>query len=55
MPGCAIQGRRLITPLSKEEYVNAIIGKLKKDTSLNLTDEQLQQRALETVQNWKTI
>lgn len=54
-PICAIQGRRLVTPLTREEYVTASAAKMMKDTSLKYTEEQCRQIAEQTVGHWNTI
>lgn len=38
-PTCAINGRRLVTPITREEYINAAIAKMMKDTSLKYTQD----------------
>lgn len=54
-PSFSINGRRLITPLTKEEYINAQAAKLMKDTSLKYTEEQCRAIAEDTVNHWKII
>lgn len=52
---CAINGRRLVTPLTKEEYINFSIEKMKKDTSINLTEEQCRSIVENEVKHWDII
>ena len=54
-PTCAIQGRRLVTPITREEYIIASAAKMMKDTSLNYTEEQCRAIAEETVKHWDVI
>lgn len=54
-PTCAIQGRRLVIPITREEYITASAAKMKKDTSLNYTEEQCRAIAEETVRHWDVI
>lgn len=54
-PICAIQGRRLVTPITREEYINASIVKMMKDTSLKYTEEQCRKITEQTVSHWDII
>lgn len=54
-PECAINGRPLVTPMSKEDYVEAAVAKMIKDTSLGYTEEQCREVVNNTVKNWNTI
>lgn len=54
-PECTINGRHLVTPMSKEDYIEAQVAKMMKDTALNYTEEQCRAIVNNTVQNWSTI
>lgn len=54
-PECSINGRRLVTPLTREDFINASIEKLMKDTSLNYTLDQCRAIVEDTVKHWDII
>ena len=54
-PTCAINGRRLVTPITRDEYINASIAKMMKDTSLKYTQEECRAIVEDTVKHWDII
>lgn len=54
-PSCAINGRRLVTPITTEEYVDASIAKMLKDTSVKYTPEECRAIVEDTVKHWSII
>ena len=54
-PTCAINGRRLVTPITREEYINASIAKMMKDTSLKYTQDECRAIVEDIVKHWDII